>query len=155
MWITSYTPNSIEAQTERSVAKAIVLEAIDGIVLNNLLLDDGSGYRPFQPLVLTVNDSVAALPLVLPAGIHVLKLLGEWFDGSRLMILGDNLQAVRSVDASLTATQFAVSPQYYEGDGHPDVNPIAVGALNGARYKDRVNKFRYERSEGEWLQLAS
>jgi hypothetical protein len=99
------------------------------------------------------------LPCELITGTHVIELLGERFKGTSLLIVGYGLQAIASVtigamDAALAA-QVATVPGYYEDDGPPEGNPIVAGAINGARYKDRLNKIRYELSEGIWIQLAS
>jgi hypothetical protein len=135
------------------------IDTVDGMLLSFVALDAGDGYRPFSPLIMKIDGVERSLPFEMAAGTHSLQLLGEPFSGTGLLLVGYGLHAVRSVTIGSTdavaAAQIAALPGYYEGDGHPDLNPNVAGVANGSEYWDRLNKQRYKKSENTWLQLVS
>ena len=151
--ITSQTPTEIEVTVDQTRSVYVTLECNDSVLLSFLGIDSGDGYRPFHPLLFTLDGVAATLPLEVAPGSHVLELLGEWFEGTGLLVVGYGLH---TVTALTLGSQVATVPGYYEASGPPEDNAALLArAINGARYKDTFGKIRYELSEGVWIQLAS
>jgi hypothetical protein len=157
--ITNRDAEIVEEVQDAATSRFITVECADELMLSNLMIDQGDGYRRFSPLFVRIDGVEIDLPAEVAAGAHIIELLGEPFSGVGLAAVGIGMHSVTHLVAGgvdpVLASKVAAIPQYYEGDGPPEDNPDVVGALNGARYKDRVNKIRYELSEGTWLQLAS
>ncbi len=91
-------------------------------LVSYLLVDSGDGYRPLSPLEVEVDGSYSRLPFALIAGTHRIRLMGEPFDGTALLITGFDLQNIIAVD-----TQAAVE----SSESLTRRRELAIGIIDG------------------------
>jgi len=126
------------------------------IMIHEMLLDPGDGYRPFHPLAFDVDGVAATVPCDILAGTHLIELTGEQFEGVAFMLLGFGMLDVTQI--SLTAdsstdyieTEIVHASAYLSGSGPP----AASLGKNGDSYWDTTNLMEHRKLGGSWRQVA-
>lgn len=153
--ILAQSPSEVEIQIEEKSTRQISVECSASIILTMLLLDDGTDYRPFRPLIISIDDVETNLPAEITSGQHTIKFLGEGFSGTKLLIAGMGLQALSVVTIEDQTVEVNIPQTYYRGYGPPDTNRDMVGKPDGTEYYDITGGITYKKREGTWIQLAS
>jgi|WetSurMetagenome_2_1015567.scaffolds.fasta_scaffold585604_2 hypothetical protein len=150
------TPFEVEVTVEETSTRRLSFECSGSMIFSLMLLDDGTDYRPFHPLILSIDNIEVKLPCTVETGKHTLEFLGESFSGAKLLITGINLNALMSVTIeSATIEVNAQQQMYAEGPGDPSLMSSMKSKPNGFEWLDTVGKIRYKMQEGKWIQLAS
>ena len=152
--ITSQTPTEIEVTVEPTRTCSIAFACSDEVLLSFIGIDSGDGYRPFHPLLFSVDAVERTLPLVLAAGSHTVELLGEWFEGTGLLVVGYGLHTVTALtlgssDATLAA-QVAGIPTVKHA-GRPPTASDLTGII-GTQWLNTITGFWYKEIPGKWQQ---
>jgi len=93
--------NDYATETLNSPVKAGFISLLigeGGIELSNIIYDPGDGWKPFIPFEVTCNGVLLDLPTFLDQGRYLLHLAGEKFNGTALMLVGQNMWAVENIE---------------------------------------------------------
>jgi len=124
--ITSRRNTEVEVGFDREVLfDTFTVNLGNPVLLSNLLFDLGEGYRPFCPLVVTVDGLQVALPKYLSGGDHTIKLIGQTFAGIGLLLVGNDLAFVNDVTIGMSQSDGGSS--FFASF----VNVVPVGDING------------------------